>query len=319
MIDADLDVVQQAPVVNTIAVNAPDTSGLAHYRARLGEAPHRADAVGRLGAEWLRSVLDREAIEAIGAFGASPYKALLLRGVALSTEVDTPGTGFLPATQCVLDFDLFHFGMLELLGVEPHAVEYENHGKLVRNVVPVREARGTTSSWGADVDFSWHTDNPNWPFDDASRDVAASVPNFLAFIAVRNHERVSTDIACVDEVLSRLPAPTLDQLRRPAFTFGAPASNEGYDGERHVLPIVEDGDHGYRLRFDDSIVNALDPDGAQALERLRRLLRDVDGLKVILQPGDFFIFKNARVLHRRRAFQPLAGGRARWLRRVYCS
>lgn len=306
-------------MVQVMIVHEPDLTGLESCRARLAETPHCADGVGEVGRDWLGSVLGSDIVEAIRAFPASPYKALLVRGITLSTEVATPCNGFLPNAQCVLDFDLLQFGMLRLLGVKPHAVEYENLGKLVRNVVPVPEAAGTTSSWGADVEFFWHTDNPNWPFDDQGQDVTASVPNFLAFTAVRNLERASTDIVCVDHIVSQLPAWAMAQLQRPAYTFGAPASNEGFDGQQKVLPILEPGDSGYRLRFDDGIVAALDPDSKEALGLLCQCLRDAQGIEVVLQPGDFFIFKNARVLHRRKAFQPMPNHKARWLRRVYGS
>lgn len=311
--------VHQASVVQVLTVHDADLSGLVGCRERLAGMPHRADSVGAVGAQWLSTFLGEELIRSIGEFAASSYKALLLRGVGLSTDVRSPSNGFLPDAQCVLDFDLLHFGMLNLLGVRSHAVQYENHGKLVRNVVPVPQAAGTTSSWGADVEFSWHTDNPNWPFDDQASDVARSVPNYLAFIAVRNQERASTDIVCVDHVLSQLPAWAIERLSQPAFAFGAPASNEGYDGEQRVIPILERDSNGYRLRFDDGIVSATESGAEAALTLLRQVLKGVRGIALVLQPGDFFIFKNARVLHRRKAFKPLPEGEARWLRRLYGS
>lgn len=311
--------VHQASVVQVLTVDDVDLSGLVACRERLARMPHRADSVGAVGAHWLSSLLGEKLIRSIGDFAASSYKALLLRGIGLSTEVRSPSNGFLPDSQCILDFDLLHFGMLNLLGVRSHAVQYENHGKLVRNVVPVRHAAGTKSSWGSDLEFSWHTDNPNWPFEEQANDVALSVPNYLAFIAVRNQEQASTDIVCVDHVLSQLPAWAIKRLSQPAFAFDAPASNEGHDGEQRVIPILEQGGDGYRLRFDDNIVSAIGPDAQAALALLRQVLRGVQGIELILQPGDFFIFKNTRVLHRRKAFKPLPDGQARWLRRVYGS
>ncbi|MBJ9977533.1 TauD/TfdA family dioxygenase [Pseudomonas sp. S75] len=309
--------VHQASVVQMLKVAGFDRQALTHCRQQLGTPAHRAEHVGRVGAQLLRSTLNNEVLQAIAAFPGSGYKALLLRGIELSTEVRSPCDGFLPEAECVLDFDLLHFGMLDLLGVRCHAVEYENLGKLVRNVVPVAHAVGTTSSWGADVDFSWHTDNPNWPFGDQAQDVARSVPNYLAFIAVRNQEQASTDIVCIDHVLAQLPSWAIEHLSEPSYAFGAPASNEGFDGPHRVMPILERGADGYRLRFDDGIVTALNPRAEAALSQLRAVLGQVRGIELVLQPGDFFIFKNTRVLHRRRAFKPLPEGQARWLRRVY--
>jgi L-asparagine oxygenase len=310
---------QQSSVLQVMIIDDPDLTGLEGCRAKLAETPHQAGNVGEIGEVWLRTVLGSDIVKAIRAFPAGPHKALLLRGISISTDVVTPRNGFLANAQCVLDFDLLQFGMLRLLGVRPHAVEYENLGKLVRNVVPVPEAAGTTSSWGADVEFFWHTDNPNWPFDHQGQGVEASVPNYLAFTAVRNLEGASTGIVCVDQVISQLPAWAIAQLQRPVFTFGAPASNEGFDGQQRVLPVLEQGNSGNRLRFDDGIVAALDPDSEEALGLLRQCLRDAQGIEVVLQPGDFFIFKNARVLHRRKAFQPMPDSNVRWLRRVYGS
>ena len=309
----------QAAVLKVVAVDSPDLSSLDDFRHRLADLPHCAATVGDAGMDWLCASLDRNVIETLRGFANSRHKALLLRGFPLSTDVATPRNGFLPNSQCILDFDLLHFGMLRLLGIQPHAVEYENEGKLVRNVVPVPEASNTTSSWGAEIEFSWHTDNPNWPFASGTQEVTACVPNFLAFTAVRNHEGASTDIVCVDRVIEQLPDWAVEQLQQAAYTFGAPASNEGFDGETRIFPILEHSERGYRLRFDDGIVAALDPLSEAALTLLRQCLRDVKGIEVVLQPGDFFIFKNAQVLHRRRAFKPFHDGKARWLRRVYGS
>lgn len=306
-------------ILKVLLVQNPDLARLDDFRIQLARGPHVAANVGDVGRDWLQSVLSRDSIEVIANFTRGPHKALLLRGFPLFTGVPTPRDGFLPDNQCVLDFDLLHFGMLRLLGVRPHSVDYENCGKLVRNVVPVAQAAGTTSSWGADVDFSWHTDNPNWPFAGAGGNVSSSVPDFLAFMAVRNLEGASTDILCVDQIVGQLPSWTVDELIRSSYSFRAPASNEGFDGQERILPVIERSGIGYRMRFDEGVVAALDTPSARALDVLSRHLREENGVKISLHAGDFLIFKNTRVLHRRRAFRPRPGGQARWLRRVYCA
>ncbi|MBJ7263143.1 MAG: TauD/TfdA family dioxygenase [Burkholderiaceae bacterium] len=179
------------------------------------------------------------------------------------------------------------------------------------------EASGTTSSWGAAVDFSWHTDNPNWPFASQACDIQACVPNFLAFTAVRNHESASTDFVCVDQILEQLPCWVIAELSRPAYLFSAPSSNEGFDGQIRIFPILEYDGVVNCMRFDEGIVTAVDQLSAEALDILRRYLRGTQGTQIVLQPGDFFIFKNPQILHRRKAFEPLPEGKARWLRRTY--
>jgi alpha-ketoglutarate-dependent taurine dioxygenase len=46
-------------------------------------------------------------------------------------------------------------------------------------------------------------------------------------------------------------------------------------------------------------------------------LGELDGTSVLIGAGDFHIFGNCRVLHRRVPFEPAAPDRARWLRRCY--
>ncbi|MBT2772734.1 TauD/TfdA family dioxygenase [Halomonas sp. ISL-60] len=312
-------ILPEASILSVVKIESTGSTTLKKFRHDLGESPHQANDVGKVGREWLIEVLDANALNYIYNFVNSSSKALLVRGISLNTNVATPRTGFLSDDLCVLDFDLLHFGMLSLLGIKPHSVDYENNGKLVRNVVPVEEALMTTSSWGADVDFSWHTDNPNWPFISSTGDVSNCVPRFLAFMSVKNGERASTDITCVDCLLRKLPKWAISELQKPSYTFGAPVSNEGISGEKKILPLVEKFEQGYYLRFDEGIVEAIHRDGKRALNALRECLNKTDGISIILNPGDFFIFKNTQVLHRRKAFKPLANGEARWLRRVYGS
>lgn len=305
--------------LKTIKLDNLKLEDLNEFRASLAGQHHTAENVGETGGNWLRSVLHPVVIDDIRKFARSSHKVLLLQGINLSTEIPSPRTGFLSEDQCVLDFDLLLFGMLRLLGVEPHAVEYENYGKLVRNVVPVPDAVGSTSSWGADVDFSWHTDNPNWPFADKNSDIKSCTPEYLAFTAVRNEEAASTDVVFIDTVLDTLPNWAIEQLMRPAFKFKAPASNESFHGKARIFPILEYSGCGFRMRFDESIITATDPDGKEALDVLIQKLHDIEGNRLVLGPGDFLIFKNTQVLHRRKAFEPKLDGNARWLRRIYGS
>ncbi|GAA0564425.1 TauD/TfdA family dioxygenase [Halomonas salifodinae] len=313
------DNISEGSILKVVEIKNPGLEMLEHFRSKLNQMPHQADEVGMVGQEWLREVLDSETLDEVCNFVESDHKALLLRGLPLHTDVCTPTNGYLADELCVLDFDLLHFGMLYLLGIHPHAVDYENNGKIVRNVVPVSEAIGTTSSWGSDVEFFWHTDNPNWPFLGDSDDITACVPSFLAFTTVRNQEGASTDIACVDHILGNLPSWVVSELQKPSYTFSAPSSNEGHSGEKRIFPLLERSEKGCCLRFDEGIVEANDQASGRALRELSQFLKSINGISVVLQPGDFFVFKNTQVLHRRKAFQPFVNGEARWLRRVYGS
>ncbi|NOR63973.1 MAG: taurine catabolism dioxygenase TauD [Rhodobacteraceae bacterium] len=308
------------PNITLVNVQNRASEELAQVRKELDSVtPHRVPQVTAFGMRWLKAAIGDEGVNKIRGFRDSPDECLQLRGLDLITYVPTPRNGFLPETDCVLDFDILHFGMLGLMGIDPFAVDYENEGKLVRNVLPVEAAAGIASSWGADIEFSWHTDNPNWNFQLGKENSASCVPRFLSFTAIRNNEKVSTDVTSVDRVLAALPGWAVAELRRPVFLFEAPASNEGSGGNLNKLPIIEVQDGQNLLRFDENIVTATDRRSRASLEILSSCLRAAIGSEVVLTPGDFFIFKNSRVLHRRRAFVPAQGGDARWLRRVYGS
>jgi len=303
--------------LKVISPDKPNLDDLVDFRALLSGKKHSASNVGETGINWLRSFLSADVVEDIRKFTRSNHKVLLMRGIDISTDVSSPDSGFLNTDQCVLDFDLLLFGMLELLGVQPYAVEYENYGRLVRNVVPVKEAVGMTSSWGADVDFSWHTDNPNWPFLGQSDDIKTCIPEYLAFTAIRNIEGAPTDIVYIDNVLEKLSSWVIEQLERPAYRFLAPVSNESFHGQARILPILEYSGCGYRMRFDEGVISATDPDGKEALDILIKCLNETQGICFNLEPGDFIILKNTQVLHRRKAFTPEPDGKSRWLRRIY--
>ncbi len=306
------------PEIKEIQIAQSAKAQMQEVCAALGDiSPHSAEEVGVIGISWLRAALSEQSIREIREFKSSPAECLLLKGLDFNADIHTPENGFLSENKCVLELDLLQFAMLRLMSIQPFAVPYENDGKIVRNVLPVKEASGTCSSWGSDLEFSWHTDNPNWPFRHNATSVTESIPRFLSFAAVRNNERVSTDIVSVDGFLSNLDGSILDELRRPAFSFNPPMSNEGHLESKTILPVLEDHNGEQLLRFDENAVTATDKASAAALEYLTNHLRQAKGVELVLGAGDFFIFKNERVLHRRRAFRPAPAGRARWLRRVY--
>jgi hypothetical protein len=198
-------------------------------------------------------------------------------------------------------------------------VPYENRGRLMRNVVPHPASAGTTSSWGSDAEFFWHTDNPHLPFGEPGRDPRPYVPRHLAFYAIRNDERVPTDVMGVDTVLARLTPATREALARPEFEIGAPASIRLGAPPPFRGAVLEHGATAPRMRYDHGSTRGLTARSAAALDELAAALRTEDAERFVLRPGDFLFFDNYRVLHRRRSFTPRPAAGARWLRRCYAS
>lgn len=288
--------------------------------ARLDPDADEAILAG-VGAHALGRQLSGDVLHALGTFADSGHHALLIRNLPALSFPATPVSGFADEGGLAA-VNALHLGLIQLLGAVPFAVGYENNGRLIRNVVPNPEAAGTTSSWGADSEFSWHTDNPHLPFGGRGLDPRPYVPRYLAFYAARNEEQVPTEIAAVDDVVARLSAGTRQVLGSAQFSVGAPASNDAASAGRCQLdwvPLLESGGHGDWARFDKGTTVAVTESARAALAEWNAALEQVPEKALMLGRDDFLIFDNYRVVHRRRAFTPAPAERARWLRRCYAS
>lgn len=286
--------------------------------------PDRDAAIlARIGAYALEKLLPAELLSAVRGFTRSGAHALLLDNVPRQPAPRTPVTGFGGEAELAVT-NALHLGLIQLLGLTPFAVEYENSGKLVRNVVPNPVAAGKTSSWGSDSEFFWHTDNPHLPFGDPGCDPRPYIPRYLTFCAIRNAERVPTEIMSVEAAVEQLPPETEQLLSSTAYEIAAPDSNDTTaDGRRltlKVAAVLERRASGLRVRFDQGTTRALTTQAADALATWVASLPDSPCWQPVLAPGQFLAFDNYRVLHRRQAFTPAQDdAEARWLRRCYAS
>lgn len=271
-----------------------------------------------IGAHALKRFLPGEVLHALQIFSATGAHALLLRNLPRQEFPPTPLSGFADEPALAIT-NAIHFGLIQTIGVTPFAVEYENDARLMRNVVPNPDAAGATSSWGWDVEFFWHTDNPHLSFGELGCDPRLHVPRYLTMFGIRNPDRVPTEIAAVEDAVARVDDETQAELRAPAFDVGAPASNDADAGlVLRETSLVEAGPDGHlRVRYDRGTTTGRTPGAAAALDTWGVALGDVARQQIFLEPGDFLIFDNYRVLHRRPAFRPGPATEARWVRRCY--
>ncbi|WP_326827467.1 MULTISPECIES: TauD/TfdA family dioxygenase [unclassified Streptomyces] len=292
-----------------------------HERIECAEplAPDTHGAIlARIGGHVLERHLPGRVVDGLREFTGSGAPALIIENLPRPEVPPTPVDGFCEEPPLAV-INALHLGLVRLLGGVPFAVEYENRGLLMRNVVPNPAAAGTTSSWGADAEFFWHSDNPHLPFGEPGYDPRPFVPRHLAFYAVRNQERVPTEVVPVGEVLSGLDLETRRDLTRPEFEIGPPAST-GADapGPLRDVAVLEAGPDGRpRIRYDQGTTRGGTARAAAALIRLAEAFENTAAERFALEPGGFLVFDNYRVLHRRRAFVPGPPVTARWLRRCY--
>src|SRR6201999_1007559 len=100
-----------------------------------------------------------------------------------------------------------------------------------------------------------------------------------------------------------LDPETRDRLSSPEFEVGAPDSNDA----DVTLPLKDtplldaDSTGRYRMRYDRGTTTGTTPEATAALERMCAAMTEVSSAEFILRTGEFMIFDNHRVLHRRRA------------------
>ncbi|QNP75569.1 TauD/TfdA family dioxygenase [Streptomyces roseirectus] len=292
--------------------------------ARVAETDLESDLddaiLAGIGAHALRRHLPGDILHRVQVFTATGSHALLLSNLPAQQFPPTPVSGFGDEAELAVT-NAIHLGLIRLLECTPFAVRFENDGRLIRNVVPNPAASGTTSSWGADSEFFWHTDNPHQPFAPPGSDPRLYTPPYLTFYAVRNEERVPTEVAALDDVVVRLDARTRLGLMAPDFVVGAPDSNDG-EATRSLsgAPVLETGPDGrHRARYDRGTTSGRTPEAQKTLDDWSAVLGTIPAAELVLDTGDFLIFDNYRVLHRRKAFTPRPATTARWLRRCYAS
>ncbi|WP_055524682.1 TauD/TfdA family dioxygenase [Streptomyces graminilatus] len=273
-----------------------------------------------IGAYALSRHLPGDVLQSVQVFTAAARHALVLSNLPAQKFPGTPVTGFGDEPELAVT-NALHLGLIRLIGCTPFAVSYENDGHLIRNVVPNPAACGTTSSWGADSEFFWHSDNPHQPFGRPGSDPRLYAPPYLTFYAVRNEERVPTEIAALDDVVVRLDEDTREILRTAEFEVGAPDSNDGEATGplRHTAVLEPDGTGRHRARYDRGTTRGVTDRARAALDRWSDALTTIPAAELVLDTGDFMIFDNHRVLHRRKAFTPRPDATARWLRRCYAA
>lgn len=271
-----------------------------------------------IGAYSLGYHLPGHVLRGIQGFTTASKHAIVLSNLPGQEFPDTPVNGFGDETGLAV-VNAIHLGLIRLFGCAPYAVNYENHGHLIRNVVPNPSSSGEASSWGSDLEFFWHSDNPHQPFGPPGSDPRLYAPPYLTFYAIRNEERVPTEIAALDDVVARLDDETRTTLQAEEFEVGPPDSiDSDLIGSLTKTAILEiDPNRRYRARYDRRTTVGCTDAARTALVRWSTALQETPAVQPVLETGDFMIFDNYRVLHRRKAFTPKSDARARWLRRCY--
>lgn len=190
------------------------------------------------------------------------------------------------------------------LGLHPVAFHNEKEGDLIHQITPVPGHEQSASNQGSNQ-FEMHTEATHMPYP----------PNVLALTCVRNTERGETNFIRLSRAMRYMSREVEGALRAPLFTQAMGVSSGG--GGRYRLPVLSGSTERPIFRLDFTDVEALTPQGKDALDWLRGWAI-AEECSWALQPGDMVILNNHTTLHGRVGFTPdYSKGKPRWLQRQY--
>ena len=129
-------------------------------------------------------------------------------------------------------------------------------------------------------------------------------------------------------MVDRIPTATRQVLREPRFRTSAdesfrrldPADGPATRGRRpwisDPVPVLGGAVDAPTFTFDADLMVGVDRQAADALEQLRRLVRDAH-VAVTLEAGDLLVVDNAVAVHGRSSFPARFDGTDRWLQRAF--
>lgn len=214
----------------------------------------------------------------------------------------------------------FYFMLLAGVLGDPFGWATLQDGRLVGNVLPIRDQEKEQSGHGSADPLAWHTEDGFHPYR----------CDYLGLMTMRNDELVPTTVAWIDahdielghrhilfepRFVIRPDNEHLNQRRREHTDEVGPLS---VDWEHPAPTAVLFGDHDRPyLRIDPYFMSAEPGDEAAAealADIVARLERNLQPLP--LEPGAVCFIDNYRAVHGRQAFRAHYDGRDRWLKKL---
>jgi Fe(II)/alpha-ketoglutarate-dependent arginine beta-hydroxylase len=234
-----------------------------------------------------------------------------------------------PAPNSTLEIDISFLLCACLLG-DPIAWSTQQDGRVMHDVLPIRNHEWEQLGSGSREILTWHTEEAFHPLR----------ADYIGLMCLRNPDKVETTYASVEDIaLSPEAAKT---LREPIFPIRPDRShlpaNRGsadLDGKRAELTercyawieamdanpagvaVFDGADDKPYLRADPYFMDLVRED-ARAAAALAELCEQIDAnIKgYALVPGEILFLDNYRAVHGRRAFQARFDGTDRWLKRL---
>lgn len=265
----------------------------------------------------LKFLISSPIFNQISNFLISDFKILLIKNCPIDKNL--PKSPIITGYEKPKNFKIvrdFILSIYDILNIIPYAYKYENSGKLFRSVVPVKNNDNMIGSYGSNIAFNFHSDNPTYKIYGEYRKKSLNSPEFLSLYCIRGQKDVNTNVIVLNNIINLLDSKTIDILSSNLFTVNTPNSFDKYHKVKNVS-VISKQNKKYYTRFD---YHNLKPTNKKSLKALNNFISTISKIEILsheFKSGDFLIFKNQEVLHSRDAFKPLYNGFDRWLIRVY--
>lgn len=220
--------------------------------------------------------------------------------------------------------------LASLLG-DPFGWATQQTGRIVHDVMPIREHEEEQIGSNSKEPLTWHTEDAFHPFQG----------DYVGLLCLRNPAETPTTIAAIDaltidrqviELLFASEFAIVPDQSHQALNSGNHGNGNGQGhGDLHGQPIGvtlerDKGSRGIAVLFGspDSPFVRLDPyfmmlgDHTPPLRALNRLIEEIERnlQDLVLHPGDFCFIDNLKAVHGRKRFVPRYDGTDRWLKRL---
>lgn len=201
----------------------------------------------------------------------------------------------------------------------------QQNGRLIHNVMPIREYEDSQLGNGSAQKLWWHIEDAFHPYRG----------DYVGLMCLRNPDQIPTTIGCVSKV--EIGPEHLDVLFKPHFKI---RPDESHDPKNNVLsgdadptfdsferisemnnnpppfPVLFGSPDSPYVRIDPFYMLPPETDEAQAA--LDALINGIEAnlVDVLLAPGDYLFIDNFRTVHGRKSFAARYDGKDRWLKRV---
>jgi hypothetical protein len=179
---------------------------------------------------------------------------------------------------------------LSLLVGQPFQYLQQNNGEIIAEVKPLLGYEHTVSSGGR-VFLGWHTDDCMIQEDSRAK--------WIQILGFYNPEHIMTNLAFIDDIVSKLSKKSLNILQTEPYKLIIPASFRIEKMWIDIAPIIYIQNNHYKIGI--SAYTDIECYNHHSRIALQELIEIADQCKIPinLQSGNAIIFNNSRLLHSR--------------------